>query len=123
MRVSATGLTAERFRMDVIAANIANANTIGINGQEPYRRRNVVLETEGDAVSVREIAMDPSALPTRYEPGNPNADAHGNVVTSNVQPVIEMVDMMSANRAYEANITAFKTAKSMIEAALDIGRA
>jgi flagellar basal-body rod protein FlgC len=73
-------------------------------------------------VAIRKIQVDEAPLPRRYDPTHPAADADGNVVTSNVQPVIEMVDMMSANRAYEANLNAFKTAKEMIQAALEIGR-
>jgi len=122
MRVSATGMTAERFRMDVISVNIANAHSIKIGAQDPYRRRMVRLEGTGNGVQIAGIEIDQSPLVASYEPGSPYADASGNVYRSNIQPIQEMVDMMSASRAYEANIAAFNTAKSMVKSALSIGK-
>lgn len=122
MRASATGLSAERTRMEVIAGNIANANSMQTPGQPAFRRRLVELENEGDGVRVRRITADPRPLRAEYEPGNPNADAQGYVHYSNVQPVEEMVDMMTATRAYEANIAAFNAATDMARSALSIGK-
>jgi len=123
LRASARGMTAERFRMDVIASNIANANSVKTNGQDPYRRRVVELTTTEDGVEVTRIGEDQSDFRRVYEPGNPAADADHMVTYSNVDPLKEMVDMMSATRAYEANIAAFNSAKGMEKAALNIGKA
>ncbi|MBS1714729.1 MAG: flagellar basal body rod protein FlgC [Armatimonadetes bacterium] len=122
LRSSSRGMTAERFRMDVIASNIANANSVKTNGQDPYRRRVVELTTTEDGVEVTKIGEDASAFRRVYEPGNPAADADDMVTYSNVDPLKEMVDMMSATRAYEANIAAFNSAKGMEKAALSIGK-
>lgn len=123
MRVSATGMTAERFRMDVISSNVANANSTKIGDKDPYRRRIVELTTADDGVEIAKIAEDQTDFRQAYEPGNPNADATTGMVTySNVDPLKEMVDMMSATRAYEANVSAFNSAKGMVRAALNIGK-
>lgn len=123
MRLSASGMTAERFRMDVISSNVANANSTGINGRDPYRRRIVSLTTSEDGVEISNIDEDQTEFRKVYEPGNPNADRETGMVTySNVDPLKEMVDMMSATRAYEANISAFNSAKGMVRSALNIGK-
>ena len=122
MRVSASGLNAERFRMDVISANIANANSMRANGQDPYRRRDVELMGSIDGVRITRIVEDMRPFRIEYDPSNPNADGKGNVTYTNIQPVHEMVDMITASRAYEANIAAFNSAKGMIRSALNIGK-
>lgn len=123
MRISSSGLAAERFRMDVISSNIANANSMGVNGKDPYRRRDVVFSTEvGNGVQIDAVVEDQSPFRIVHEPGNPYADADGNVKYSNVEPIAEMVNMMGASRAYEANIAAFNSAKGMIRNALNIGK-
>src|SRR5687768_2315331 len=121
MRVSATGLNAERFRMDVISANIANANSMRTNGQDPYRRRDVELMGDINGVKITRIIEDARPFRVEHDPNNPNADSKGNVIFSNVEPIHEMVDMIGASRAYEANIAAFNSAKGMIRSALTIG--
>lgn len=122
MRSAAYGMTAERFRMDVISSNIANANSVKAEGKDPYKRRVVELQTSEDGVQIAGIHEDDSAFREVYEPGNPNADDRGMVFFSNVDPLKEMVDMMSATRAYEANIAAFNSAKGMVRSALNIGK-
>ena len=123
MKMSASGMTAERFRMDVISSNIANANSTSVNGQSAYRRRTVELTTAEDGVRINSIVEDQSNFREVYEPGNPNADRVSGMVTySNVDPLKEMVDMMSATRAYEANVSAFNSAKGMVRSALNIGK-
>lgn len=125
MRIAASGMTAERFRMDVISSNIANANSMQVKGgPEPYRRRDVVLQGGENGVKIVGVVQDPlEQHPFRsvYDPGNPNA-VDGYVNYTNVEPVFEMVNMMSASRAYEANVAAFNSAKSMVRSALNIGR-
>lgn len=125
MRIAASGMTAERFRMDVISSNIANANSMQVKGgPEPYRRRDVVLQGDVNGVKIVGVVQEPiEQRPFRqvYDPGNPNA-VDGYVNYTNVEPVYEMVNMMSASRAYEANVAAFNSAKSMMRSALNIGR-
>jgi flagellar basal-body rod protein FlgC len=121
--ISASALTAERYRMDVISTNIANANTMRANGQDPYRRKMVVFTPdETGGVRIEDTVNDMSEFRVANEPGNPLADEQGNVTYSNVDPIIEMVDMLGATRAYEANIQAFNSTKQMLQSALDIGR-
>ena len=123
MRQSSSGMVAERARMDVVSANIANANSMRTPNQEAYKRQMVVLTGTGDGVRVEKIVQDPSPLRAVNDPGNPYADADGNVFYSNVDPVSEMVNLMSATRAYEANVAAFNSAKGMMKAAFSIGKA
>ncbi len=144
LNVSATGLTAERLRMDVTAENLANAQTTrGANGG-PYRRKEVVLEqAAGGAggfgaqltaamgargggrpggVQVAAVAEDQTAPRMVYDPGHPDADARGYVAMPNVDSVTEMVDLISSSRAYEANVTAMEAAKQMFTKTLELLR-
>ena len=140
MEISASGLTAERMRMDVTAENLANAQTTrGADGQ-PYRRKEILLQertapgTFGAAlqgalaggkpagVEVSQIAQDQTPLKQVYDPGHPDADARGYVRMPNVDPVAEMVDLITAQRAYEANVTAMQAAKQMFAKTLDLLR-
>lgn len=122
MRISSSGLSAERFRLDVISANIANASSVGVNGQEPYRRRDVEIAGGDNGVQIVGIVPDQRPFRVVHDPGNPNADSSGNVTYTNVEPIQEMVDMMGASRAYEANVAAFNSAKGMVKSALTIGK-
>ena len=144
--ISGSGLSAERLRMDVTAENLANAQTTrGADGQ-PYRRKEVVLQEVGGpgsfgnalagamgstpigsaartpgGVEVSGIVDDPTPDRMVYDPGHPDANAQGYVQMPNVNPVTEMVDLMAATRAYEANVQAVNATKKMAEAALGIG--
>lgn len=122
MRISAGGMAAERFRMDVISTNIANANSMTLGNKEAYRRRNVELSGGPEGVKIVRIVEDQSPLRQVYDPSNPYHDAKGFVYYSNVNPIQEMVNMLGASRSYEANIAAFNAAKSMTRSALNIGR-
>ncbi len=140
LRISASALTAERLRMDVIANNIANQQTTRAADGKPYRRRVAVFipleahKAPGRAreinrsmpdqmgVRVAAIVEDPRPGMRVYNPDHPDADAEGYVTYPNVDIVTEMVDMMSATRAYEANLVAAQAAKQMAARALDIGR-
>lgn len=131
MDVSASGLFAQRVRLDVIANNIANAETTRTAEGGPYRRQQVVFSaaldnarsgSKGDGVAVDGITEDNRPPRMIYQPGHPDASAEGYVAMPNVNIVEEMVDMVSASRAYEANVTALNTAKSMISAALELGK-
>jgi flagellar basal-body rod protein FlgC len=130
LRVSASGMTAERLRMDVIADNLANADTTrGPNGG-PYRRKEVVLESGGAGsfdqvlagVHAAGIVEDQSPLRRVYDPGHPDADAQGYVTMPNVNSVTEMVDLVTSTRGYEADVTAMNQAKQMFLRTLDLLR-
>lgn len=133
MDISASGLTAQRMRMDVISQNIANASTTRTADGEPYRRRVTVLSEKpapfssylnaaGSGVAVTHITQDMSDFLLEHDPGHPDADENGYVRLPNVDEVKEMLDMMSATRAYEANVTALNATKSMAMKALEIGK-
>ena len=135
---AASGMTAERLRMDVISNNIANANTTRTTEGGAYRRQMVVFEPRsgqasfgqtlsrqidaGDGVRVTGITKDNAPLKLMYDPNHPDANRDGYVEMPNVNIVTEMVDMITASRAYEANVAAVNAAKSMAAKALDIGR-
>lgn len=140
--IAATGLTAQRLRMDVIANNLANVNTTRTETGLPYRRQEVVFvpknypaylfpmppvqeisnESLGEGVKVLKIVEDPSPFRMEYKPGHPDANEEGYVAYPNVNPVTEMVDLISASRSYEANIAVIQSAKSMLLKTLEIGR-
>lgn len=132
---SATALDAQRARIEVAVSNIANAeSTRGPDGK-PYRRRDVVLESEplepfdgelgrAGAIGVRvdDIVEDQGEFRRRYEPSHPDADAEGFVAMPNVDVPEEMVDMLGATRAYQANLTAINLIRDTIQRALELGR-
>lgn len=132
MQISASGMSAERTRMNIIASNIANARVTRTPGGGPYRRKEVifatVLENEQEngpnskGVEVVGIFPDPSPFKMVYNPSHPDANANGFVAMPNVDIAVEMIDMISSTRSYEANVTAFKSAENMIRKALEIGR-
>lgn len=126
--ISTSALVAQRTRLNVIAANLANQNTThdADGNYAPFRRRIAVLMPGDPAtgnrlgVHVGEIGLDPAPFRKVYEPGNPNADSRGYVNYPNIDPAMEMVNALEASRAYEANITAAEASKSMIDAALQL---
>lgn len=124
LHASTSGLSAERFRMDTISSNIANANTVARPGEYGYRRRSVILSATDHGVHVDSIREDRDRpCLQKVDWSNPFHDPQTGMVTlSNVDPTMEMVDMISASRAYEANIAAFNTVKGMISSALQIGK-
>jgi flagellar basal-body rod protein FlgC len=129
LRISASGMSAERLRMDVIAGNLANANTTrGADGL-PYQRKEVVLQQAPGSfgqvlggVMVAGIVNDPAPPRRVYDPGHPDADKDGYVTLPNVQPVEEMVDLITSSRGYEANVTAMNAAKQMFTKTFDVLR-
>ena len=132
MRISGSALTAQRLRMDVIAGNIANADTTRVNGQrQPYQRQQVVFQplapaanTSGEGLQVASISTDQSAGRQVYDPSNADADPNtGMVAYPNVDTTTEMTDMLSATRAYEANVTVLNSIKQMAQRSIDLGRA
>ena len=135
MDISASGLTAQRARLDVISENLANIDTTRTEDGKPYTRKYVVLEQRnskfadllknGDetagGVRVAEIGEDQSDYTLEYDPTDPDADANGYVQKPNVDLAQEMVDMLGAYRSYEANVTAFGAYKDMAVKTLEIG--
>ena len=138
--ISGSALTAQRLRMDVTAENLANAQTTRDANGQPYRRKEVVLQEAtsgfgaalqnaqagsspaGAGVQVAGIVADSTPGRRVYDPGNPDADRQGYVTMPNVNPVTEMVDLIDASRAYEANVTAMSAAKQMFTKTLDLLR-
>ncbi len=140
MNISASGMTAQRLRLDIISQNIANVNTTRDENGNPYRRKNVVFAeknvtpfgdillktagTVGSGVKVTQITEDTeTAMRKVYDPSHPDADDDGYVTYSNVNTVQEMTDMIDATRSYEANVTAFNASKNMALKGLEVGKA
>ncbi len=139
--ISATALTAQRLRMDVISQNIANVNTTRTEAGGPYKRKTVLFQEiqdsgsfsvkldgamqqtqQGLGVRVTNIVEDETPGTLAYDPGHPDADEEGYVRMPNVNIVEEMVNMISASRSYEANITAINNTKTMTSRTLELGR-
>jgi flagellar basal-body rod protein FlgC len=134
LNISSSALDAERLRMRVAANNMANAKSADGPGGKPYQRLNVVFEAVMDDAmngqpgeglgGVRVASVEPdNAMPKRvYAPYHPNADKDGMVDMPNISPMKEMMDMMTASRAYEANLSAVKRSREMAEKAIDLLR-
>ena len=124
MEISASALAAQRVRMDLIANNLANSETTRTAEGGPFHRKVTVFQenVEQGGVEVSAVVADPRPFPLVHQPGHPDADpATGIVRMPNVNPVEEMVDLVAASRAYEANVTAFNATKQMITKSLEIG--
>jgi flagellar basal-body rod protein FlgC len=134
LKTSAGGLNAQRIRMNLISSNMANINTTQTKEGGPFRRKDAVFEAIdtkdfGQAlemyltdVRVREIVEDKRPNIIKYDPGHPDANKHGYVAMPNINIIEEMVNMISASRSYEANISAIKATHEMVSAALKIGK-
>jgi flagellar basal-body rod protein FlgC len=139
IKVSASGLSAQRLRMNLISNNLANINTTRTEEGGPFKRKDAVfqampqensfantlserMQPELTEVQVAGIVNDGRAPILKYDPDHPDADAKGYVALPNINIVEEMVNMISASRSYEANVTAVKATKEMASQALDIGR-
>ncbi len=147
LRIGSSALSAQRLRLDLISNNIANAETTRTSAGGPYKRQDVVFSTQGqnsflpalvvanqqkdglpasqaslDGVKVAQIITDQTAGQRVYDPTHPDADANGYVTYPNVDLVVEMTNMMSATRSYEANLAMIDASKRMALKALDIGK-
>ena len=142
MNISASGLTAQRMRMDILSSNLANVETTRTPDGGPFRRRAVIFEerqpggrsnfaaifdrvmgrtpARGTGVRVHSIVEDPTPGPRVFDPGHPDADADGYLERPNVNIVAEMTNMISASRAYEANITAINATRAMMNRTLEL---
>jgi len=137
LAISATGLSAQRLRMNLISSNMANVNTTRTETGEPYKRKDVIFEAAqghgfqealneqlgrpGQGVKVAAIIEDQKPFVEKYDPDHPDADENGYIRLPNVNIVEEMVNMISASRSFEANTTAIRATKDMASTALDIG--
>jgi flagellar basal-body rod protein FlgC len=140
MATSSSGMSSQRFRMNIISANIANAQTTRTPEGGPYRRRDVIFgalpaprtfeeelrsQVKPDDplhAKVLGVSIDERPPVLRYEPSHPDANEEGYVAMPNINPVEELVNLMLASRSYEANVAAFNATKSMALKALEIGR-
>jgi flagellar basal-body rod protein FlgC len=135
IEVNASGLTAQRKRVELSSSNLANSQTTRTESGGPYRRKDVVFQTlsfqdslgaaVGDGVEgveVSDVVEDQTPFDRRYEPGHPDADAEGYVSYPNVNAMAEMSNIVSASKSYEANIAAIGILKTMVARTLDIGR-
>jgi flagellar basal-body rod protein FlgC len=129
MAIAASGLHAQEGRMRVISENIANADSTSQQpGGDPYRRRIPTFVSQLDrtvgsqVVALGPIRTDPGAFPVKHEPGNPGADAAGNVKLSNVNSLVEMTDLRDAQRSYESNLNVIAATRRMLARTLDILR-
>ena len=139
LHISSSGLTAQRLRMNLIAANLANMNTTRTKAGGPYRRKDPVFAAQAPAASFREmlgnrqrellkevavvrIVEDSRPPIKKHDPTHPDADENGYVSMPNINLMEEMVNMISATRSYEANVTAIQSAKAMALKALEIGQ-
>lgn len=138
--ISASGMTAQRFRTDIIAENIANVNTTSTESGGPYRRKIVTFQEKdvtpfsqylstsrnravGNGVKISKVSEDyETDFIMEYDPSNPDADENGYVSYPNVNTVTEMTNLIDATRAYEANATAFDASKNMALTGLNIGK-
>jgi flagellar basal-body rod protein FlgC len=130
MGIATSGLRAQAGRMRVISENIANADSTAQSaGGDPYRRKVPTFSSaldrtlDANTVTLGKIRPDPSAFRVKHDPGNPAADAAGNVKFPNVNPLIEMTDMRDAQRSYEANLNIISATRRMIQRTLDILKA
>lgn len=139
LKTSASGLSAQRLRMNLISSNLANINTTRTAEGGPYKRKDAVfaaspqqtsfeealsrhMEPQNVEVQVTEIRDDLRAPIVKFDPGHPDADQEGYVTLPNINVVEEMVNMISASRSYEANVTAIRATKEMAADAMEIGR-
>lgn len=139
-RVSSSGMTAQRMRMNTISSNIANINTTRTPEGGPYRRKDVIFESMPEVknfgeilgvnspradvqrVQVTDVLSDMKAPLMKYEPDHPDANADGYVAYPNINLMEEMTNMIQATRSYEANVSSMQAAKDMAMSALEIGR-
>jgi len=128
--VAGSGMAAQSLRLNTVASNLANANSVASSPEAAYRSRepqfSALLDSNSDAtgggVQSLGITESQAAIPSRYEPGNPMADASGYIYDSNVNPVDELVNMISASRSYQNNVEVMNTAKQLMLKTLDLGK-
>ena len=123
LNIVGSALTAERFRTNIILQNIANQKTIGVDGEDPYRRKHVIFDSvSGGGVRAVRVEESQEDFVPVYDPTHPEADEDGYIYYPNVNNTEEQLDLMEATRVYEANVSALSVVKAMASKALEIGR-
>lgn len=128
LMIAGSGMNVQSHRLRVIAENIANADSVGAVGEDPYRRQVLVFKNELDkalgfeTVKVAKRTYDMSDFNLKYDPSHPAADERGYIRTPNVNTIVEMVDMREARRGYEANMSVVEVTKAMVARTLDLLR-
>ena len=132
--VAGSGMAAQSTRLNTVASNLANADSVASSPEAAYRSREPLFATirsqqgagdtsaTGEGVQVLGVTESQAAIPSRYEPGNPLADADGYVYASNVNPVDELVNMISASRSYQNNVEVMNSARQLLQKTLDLGK-
>lgn len=132
--VAGSGMAAQSTRLNTVASNLANADSVASSPEAAYRSREPLFaavrnqqgagdpNAPGDGVQVLGVTESQAAIPRRYEPGNPLADADGYVYASNVNPVDELVNMISASRSYQNNVEVMNSARQLLQKTLDLGK-
>ncbi|MDW2983345.1 flagellar basal body rod protein FlgC [Rhodanobacter sp. KK11] len=130
--VAGSGMAAQSLRLNTVASNLANADSVATTPEAAYRAREPLFATvknrvdggsaPGEGVQVLGVTESQAAIPSRYEPGNPLADADGYVYSSNVNPVDELVNMISASRSYQNNVEVMNSTRQLMQKTLDLGK-
>lgn len=130
--VAGSGMAAQSVRLNTVASNLANADSVASTPEAAYRSREPLFaavksqfdgkDAVGEGVQVLGVTESQAAIPSRYEPGNPLADASGYVYSSNVNPVDELVNMISASRSYQNNVEVMNSTRQLMQKTLDLGK-
>jgi flagellar basal-body rod protein FlgC len=130
--VAGSGMAAQSLRLNTVASNLANADSVASTPEAAYRSREPLFaavksqfdgkDAVGEGVQVLGVTESQAAIPSRYEPGNPLADASGYVYSSNVNPVDELVNMISASRSYQNNVEVMNSTRQLMQKTLDLGK-
>jgi flagellar basal-body rod protein FlgC len=130
--VAGSGMAAQSLRLNTVASNLANADSVASTPEAAYRSREPLFaavksqfdgkDSVGEGVQVLGVTESQAAIPSRYEPGNPLADASGYVYSSNVNPVDELVNMISASRSYQNNVEVMNSTRQLMQKTLDLGK-
>ncbi|MBQ4854403.1 flagellar basal body rod protein FlgC [Rhodanobacter sp. B2A1Ga4] len=130
--VAGSGMAAQSLRLNTVASNLANADSVATTPEAAYRAREPLFaavknrldgsDAPGEGVQVLGVSESQAAIPSRYEPGNPLADADGYVYSSNVNPVDELVNMISASRSYQNNVEVMNSTRQLMQKTLDLGK-
>ncbi|KZC18151.1 flagellar basal-body rod protein FlgC [Rhodanobacter sp. FW510-R12] len=131
--VAGSGMAAQSLRLNTVASNLANADSVAGTPEAAYRAREPLFsavqnrlagggDAPGEGVQVLGVTESQAAIPSRYEPGNPLADADGYVYSSNVNPVDELVNMISASRSYQNNVEVMNSTRQLMQKTLDLGK-
>ena len=130
--IAGSGMAAQSVRLNTVASNLANADSVASSPEAAYRARGPLFAAVksqagsgnalGEGVQVLGISESQAAIPSRYEPGNPLADAEGYVYSSNVNPVDELVNMISASRSYQNNVEVMNSTRQLMQKTLDLGK-